>query len=109
MSQIFDYFVCSRSLIDQWAKALASGDKAQQAKIEAKMPKFLTLRNLGQDEFNILAWCVQGGKGDVVEAVGAVDLVTAISEDEGPWLMAFQQPAIQAIAGMSVDESLLNR
>lgn len=106
MSQLFDYFVCSRSLIDKWADALEQQDEARQEKIEAKMPRMATLKNLGQDDFNLLARSVDGGS---VVGVGDVDLVRAISEEEGPWVMALCQPAVRAVARMVVDESLLQR
>ena len=34
MSQLFDYFVCSRSLMDEWAEALQQADEDLQAKVE---------------------------------------------------------------------------
>jgi hypothetical protein len=109
MSQLFDYFVCSRPLIDRWADALEQQDEDLQQQIEAEMPRFVSLNNLGQEDFNMLALCAFGDDGDPVEAVGDVDLVKAISEEEGPWIMAFRQPAVEAIAKMKVDEPLLHR
>jgi hypothetical protein len=109
MSQLFDYFVCSRPTIDRWADALEHQDEELQQKIESEMPRFVTLKNLGQDEFNILAQCVEASDVDTVEAVGQVDLVKAVSEEEGPWVMAFRQPAVEAIAGMTVDTPLVQR
>lgn len=106
MSQLFDYFVCPRTLIDQWADALEQQDEALQEKIEAKMPRVVTLKNLGPDDFNLLARCVEG---DSAVAVGDVDLVRAVNEEEGPWVMALCPPAIKAVARMVVDESLLRR
>jgi hypothetical protein len=38
-----------------------------------------------------------------------LDLVKAISEEEGPWVIAFRQPTIDAIAQMEVNEPLLQR
>jgi hypothetical protein len=43
-----------------------------------------------------------------VEAVGQIDLVKAVSE-QGPWVMAFRKPAIEAVAGVSVDTLLVRR
>ena len=108
MSQLFDYFVCSRPIIERWADAVEQQDDELQQTIESQMPRLLTLRNIGPDEFNILAQCVEGDDVDTVDAVGQLDLVRAISE-EGPWLMAFRQPAVDAIAGMSVDVPLIQR
>jgi hypothetical protein len=109
MSQLFDYFVCSRPTMEGWADALEQQDEELQQRIESEMPRFLTLKNLGQDEFNILARCVEGDDVDTVKAVGQVDLVKAVTEEEGPWVMAFRQPAVEAIAAMSVDRPLLQR
>lgn len=109
MSQLFDYFVCSRPMIERWDDALEQQDEELQQKIESEMPRFLNLKNLGQDEFNILARCVEGDESDTVNAVGQVDLVKAVSEKDGPWIMAFRQAAVEAIAGMSVDMPLVRR
>ena len=109
MSQLFDYFVCSESLIERWADALAEQDEDLQQKIESEMPRFVTLKNIGQDDFNILARCAEGDDVDTVKAVGEVDLVRAVSEEEGPWIMAFRQPAVEAMARMVVNESLIQR
>ena len=109
MSQIFDFLVCPRPLIEQWADALSRQDEDVQHAAEAKMSRVVTLRNLGQDEFNILAYCILGNEPDVANAVCDVDLVRALSEEEGPWIMAFRSPAIEAIAGMAVDASVLQR
>jgi hypothetical protein len=109
MSQNFDYFVCSRPMIERWADAPERGDEDLQQAIQAEMPRFLSLKDVGQTEYNILARCVDGDDGDVVEAVGEVDLVKAVNEAEGPWIMAFRQPAVEAITRMVVDQSLLER
>jgi transposase-like protein len=109
LGDIFDYFVCPLPIIERWADALAQQDEELQQKIEAEMPRFVTLKNLGQDDFNMLSQCVEGGTVDTVRAVGDVDLVKAVSEEEGPWVMAFRRPAIEAIARMDVNESLLQR
>ncbi len=42
MSQLFDYFVCSRSLIDKWADALEQLDEALQEQIESEMPQMVS-------------------------------------------------------------------
>lgn len=73
------------------------------------MPRFITLKNIGQDEFNILAQCISSDDVDLVKAVGQIDLVRAISETEGPWVIAFRQPAIDAVARMSISEPLIHR
>ena len=39
MSQLFDWFACSRPIIEQWAEALADGDEVRRAEIEATMPR----------------------------------------------------------------------
>ena len=109
MSQFFDYFVCSRPVIERWADALEQQDEDLQETIEDEMARSIGLKNVGQDEFNILAHCVAGDNVDTVKAVGEVDLVRAVSEEEGPWVIAFRQPAVEAIAGMVVDPSLLQR
>jgi hypothetical protein len=109
MSQYFDYFVCSQSLIEQWADALAQGDEERQVSLQADLPRFVGFKNLGNDEVNILAWCVKGENTDIAAAVGELDLIRAVSDLEGPWVMAFRQPAVAAIAGMVIDEPLLER
>jgi hypothetical protein len=109
VSQLIDYFVCSRALATKWAEAMEQQDEALQSDIEAKMPCFVTLKNLGQDEVNILAACVEGDVADPAEAVSEIELVHAVSEEEGPWGMAFDQSVIEAIAGMSVEKALLQR
>jgi hypothetical protein len=81
MLQLFDYFACSRLVIRRWAAALADGDAERRVELEAGMPRIARLKNLSQNEFNILAACVAGGEVDVVEAVGRVDLVRAL---DGP-------------------------
>lgn len=108
MSQLFDYFVCSRPAIERWADALEQQDEDVQKDIEDEMPRFLCLKNVGQDEFNILAACAQD-EADTVRAVGRLDLIKAVSEEEGPWIIAFRQAEIEAIAGMNVDHSLVER
>lgn len=109
MSQLFDYFACSRPTIERWADALEQQDEELQQKIESEMPRFVTLKNLGQDELHILARCVKGNDVDTVNAVGQVDLVKAVSEEEGPWVLAFRQPTVEAIAGMTVNMPLIER
>jgi hypothetical protein len=106
MSQLFDYFVCLVAVIERWAAALGEQDEDRQQQIEAEMPRLVALKNLGQDDFNLLARVVAG---EAVVAVGDVDLVRAVNEEEGPWVIAFRQPAVEAIARMSVDESLLQQ
>ncbi len=108
MSQLFDYFVCARPEIEAWADAFQSQDEGTQHDIEATMPFSVTVKNVGQDCFNILASCAREGEVDVVEAVGILDLVREISE-EGPWVMSFRQPTIEAIAGMDIDTQTLER
>src|SRR5262245_5438980 len=108
MSQLFDYFACSRPLIERWADALEQQDEDLQGQIEAEMPRSLPLKNLGDDDVNILAWCARGEDGDVVEAVGEIDLVKAVSE-EGPWVSTFRQPAVAALAKMRVGPALVRR
>lgn len=109
MSQLFDYFACSRPIIEQWAEALADGDEERRAEIEATMPRVARLKGIGQDEFNILAACAAGEAVDVVKAAGRVDLVRVIDAEEGPWVMAFRRPEVEAVAGMRVDGPLLGR
>jgi hypothetical protein len=109
VSQLFDYFACSRRLIERWADALADGDEDRRQQIEAEMPGLVTLKRVGQDEFNVLAACVAGDTVDVVQAVGQMGLVQAVSPEEGPWVIAFRRPAIEALAGMRVDEPLVAR
>jgi hypothetical protein len=107
MSQLYDFFACPRPLIERWAEALAAGDEELQNKIEAELPRRLPLNGIGQDELNILAACVAGEPVDVVQAVGRLDLVKAVSEEEGPWVTAFRRPAVKAVAGMRVDDELV--
>jgi hypothetical protein len=109
MSQLFDYFVCARALIDKWADALEQRDESLQQKIEAEMPRFLTLKNLSDGDVSILAACTKGDAVDSVKAVGQHDLVRAISEEEGPWITAFRKPTIEAIAKLRVGKPLLQR
>jgi hypothetical protein len=109
MSQLFDYFACSRPLIEQWAEALATRDADLRQEIETAMPGVIKLKNLSQNEFNLLAASVAAEVVDVVAAVGEVDLVKAVSAEEGPWVMAFRRPAVEAIAGMHIDQTLLDR
>src|SRR5207244_3620069 len=66
MSQLFDYFVCSRLMIVEWAAALAEGDEQLRAEIEAVMPRLARLEDIGQDEFNLLAACAAGESVDAV-------------------------------------------
>jgi uncharacterized protein with GYD domain len=100
MSQLYDYFACSRALIERWADALEQQDEAQQHEAEAKMPRLLTLKNIRQDAFNLLAECVGGDSFDAIKAMGEVDLIRAVSVEEGPWVMAFRRFAVEAIGGM---------
>jgi len=109
MAQLFDYFVASRPMIERWADAVQQQDEQLQHQIEGGMPRLLTLKDLGQDEFNILARCAEENDFDVVEAVGEVDLVKAISEVDGPWLMAFRQANVDRISRMSLHTSLIER
>jgi hypothetical protein len=108
VSQIFDYFVCERGLIERWADALEQRNEALQQKFEAEMPRFITLKNVGQQEFGMLARCAAGKDTDSGNAVGGVDLVKAFSE-EGPWLLAFRPPAVERLANMIVEESLIEK
>ncbi|MBX9677124.1 MAG: hypothetical protein K2X38_00070 [Gemmataceae bacterium] len=107
MSQLFDYFVCSRSTIENWADAMEQQDEDEQARIESEMSGFVTLEHIGQDEFNILAQCVEEDGGDPTKAVLRVDLVKAVDEEEGPWVTAFHPAAVKAVAGMSVSATLI--
>jgi hypothetical protein len=95
--------------MESWAGALADRDEELQGKIKAKMPRFITLQNVGPEEFNILAACVAGENIDVVKAVAEVDLVRAIDPEQGPWVMALRPAAVEALARMQVDELLLGR
>jgi len=97
-------------LIENWADALERGDEALQEKIEAEMPFVISLKNLGFDDFAILAECAEGDAVAPGKSVGEEDLVKAVSEKEGPWITAFRQPIIEAIAKIPrVDRSLLQR
>lgn len=107
MSQLFDYFACERAMIEQWTDALATQDEEAMHKIEDQMHRVVHLRNVGQDEFNLLAACVVGSEFDIAVAAADVDLVTAIEEEEGPWIMAFSPEKIRAIAGATIDQTLL--
>lgn len=109
MSQLFDYFVCSPSAIEEWADAMERGDEELQEELESRMPRSLALRGIGQDEFSILAGCLRGGAVDIAGALERVDFVRAIDEEEGPWISAFRRAEIEAIAGMGVDEALIGR
>lgn len=109
MSQLFDYFVCSRPEIDRWAAALEEQDDDLQETIEKKMLHVAHFRNLGQDDVNILAECTQEKDVDSVTAVGEIDLVRAISDEEGPWVMALRTPYIRMLAEMRIDNRLLER
>jgi hypothetical protein len=95
--------------MESWAGALADRDEELQGKIKAKMPRFITLQNVGPEEFNILAACVAGENIDVVKAVAEVDLVRAIDPEQGPWVMALRPAAVEALARMQVDEPLFGR
>jgi hypothetical protein len=96
-------------MIEKWAEALDQQDEDLQQQVESAMPRFVTLKNLGAEEFNILARCVEGDSEDTLDAVDEIDLIKAVSEEEGPWIMAFRQPTVEAIARMSIDKSLLRR
>ena len=57
----------------------------------------------------MLAACASGDAENACNAVGSIDLVKEINQEEGPWVIAFRQQSIDAIAGMRVDEPLLHR
>jgi hypothetical protein len=101
--------VCSPSVIKRWADALASGTDDVPEEVEAEMPRRLPLSGLGHLEFNLLAQCAEGGTVGLPEAAGALGLFRAVSEEPGPWVTAFRQPAIEATARMKVDHELLDR
>src|SRR5262249_54130342 len=101
VSQLFTYFVCSRPLIERGVDALGAAGEGRQAEVEAEMPRVLTL-GVSQPEVNLLARCLEGGPVRAAAAARGLDLVRALSEEEGPWVMAFRRPAIHALAGMSV-------
>lgn len=109
MSQLFDYFVCSRKKIEQWGRALEEQDEEIQEHIEGQMARRLCLKNISMVEFSILAHCVDDAAVDVVQAATEVDEVLTVNEEEGPWVMAFRPDAVQAVAKMTVDPSLVER
>lgn len=108
MSQIFDYFACSRPTIESWADAVAGEDDEQREQIETSMAHRVSLKGIGTDFVNILANCAGGGAVDVVKAVGALDLVQAIDEEEGPFVTAFRSKTIAALAAMTITPALLD-
>ncbi|HEY9757300.1 MAG TPA: hypothetical protein V6C97_19180 [Oculatellaceae cyanobacterium] len=109
MAQLFDYFVCPRSTIEQWISALEQQDDELRDKIESEMPQSITLQTVGQEELNILAGCARSEEVDTVKAVAQVDLVKALTDEEGPWVVAFPQPTVEAIAEMNVNPALVHR
>jgi hypothetical protein len=46
---------------------------------------------------------------EVATAAGEVDLVKAVSDEEGPWVMAFRTSTVQAIAAMAAEQSVVQR
>jgi len=106
MPQRVDYFACTRPVIEQWIAALKASDEARRAKVDAQMAGSATFMGLTDVIFNILATC-QDANFDMFKAASAVDLVGAVSAEEGPWVMALRQPAIERIARIRVDESVL--
>jgi hypothetical protein len=108
MSQIFDYFACSRSQIEVWIEAVELSDERRQLEIENAMPAFISLKNLGIDDVNLLVHCGDKDPIDIVKAVGEIDLVKELGE-AGPWVLAFRDPQIVALATMTLDEPTLAR
>jgi hypothetical protein len=68
MSQLFDFFACSRPMVEEWADALEQQDEARQEAIEAKMPGVLKLKNIGNQEFTTLGACIE--RADTAKSVG---------------------------------------
>jgi len=109
MSQLFYIFVCSRDAIEHWADALVVGDETAQEDAQARMPLVVTIKSVGDTEFNILASCIAAEHFDVVKAVGEIDLVRAITDEKDRGSRRFRRPAIQAVSGMQTsDRSVLN-
>jgi len=108
MGQYDDFFVCPPSVIERWADALQEGDEELQEATEAEMDRVVPLKNVGHDEFCMLAHCTRGDVVDPVNAVEGSELVRAVSE-EGPWVTASHRSAVEAVAGAVVGPPLIER
>ncbi|PQO45881.1 hypothetical protein [Blastopirellula marina] len=109
MSQLYDFFLCSREQIDRWTAAMAEMDEDRQAQIEESMPAQVTLQGLGNNEFEMLAACVTEEEPDLVAAAASSDMVHAVSEEEGPWILSLNAEQVAAVAKATLDDALLEK
>lgn len=108
MGQYYDFFVCPLPIVERRADALQEGDEELQEAIEAEMDCVVPLKNVGHDEFCMLARSTRGDVVDLVNAVEGSELVRAVSE-EGPWVTALHRSAVEAVAGAVVGPPLIER
>ncbi|MCC9608468.1 hypothetical protein LOC68_10120 [Blastopirellula sp. JC732] len=109
MAQFIDYFLCTREQIERWADALKDLDEDRQAEIEEEMATKITLRNIGDTEFELLAAAIPSSNGDLSTQTARSELVRAINEEMGPWIVALSVPHVEAIAGATLDEAILQK
>lgn len=88
---------------------MAEMDEERQAEIEESMPAQVTLQGLGNNEFEILAACLTEGEPDLVAAATSSDMVHAVSEEEGPWILALNSEQVAAVATATLDDALLEK
>ena len=109
MSQLFDYFVCSAAAIDRWIEALANQDEETQQTIEDEMQTVITIKGFDQDALVALAQCSADVSPGALSPSKDIRLVRAISDEEGPWVMAYSSRMINVVARMEMTASLVAR
>lgn len=108
MRRKVDFFACTRTVIEQWIAAMKACDENRRLEMEAQVAASATFTELADAAFNLLAKCQDEGF-DFFKAVVAADLVDAVNAEEGPWVMALRQPAIESLARIHVDDALVKR
>ena len=104
MSMLMRYFVCDQNTILAWAAALVSKNEGPQQQVEARMAYSVTLKNLSDTDVRLLAHCAGG---DINLAGTGTSLVTALDEESGPWIMAFDNRIVQSIANLPINDQLI--
>lgn len=102
MSMIFDYYVCTRPQIDEWARALEQFDEYRLEQCTRQMSAVLSLRNVSQNEVVSLARC----HAELTDSQAQPRFIKSIGRDGIACIFKFSPNVISAIAQLEVSEDL---
>lgn len=106
MSMLMQYFVADEPSIQAWVESLTAHDGMAQSKAEARMASAAILKNISDTDVRLLACCAEEYAGDITDGT---DLVAAVDEEIGPWVMAFADEVVDAIAAIVIDDQLIRQ